>query len=99
LTTLQIKILSDWSPNGRFLLYPSIDLKTGSDLWALPLDGTRKPTAVVQTSFEEREGQFSPDGKCVSPDGQRFLRIKEGGGTDQTAAPPQVIVVQHWSRN
>jgi serine/threonine-protein kinase len=32
----------------------------------------------------------------VSPDGQRFLRIKEGGGTDQTAAPPQVIVVQHW---
>jgi hypothetical protein len=29
----------------------------------------------------------------VSPDGQRFLMIK---GTDQTAAPPQLIVVQHW---
>ena len=25
----------------------------------------------------------------VSPDGQRFLMIKEGGGTDQTAAPAQ----------
>ena len=25
----------------------------------------------------------------ISPDGQRFLMIKEGGGTDQTAAPPQ----------
>jgi hypothetical protein len=25
------------------------------------------------------------------------LRIKEGGGSDPTAAPPQVIVVQHWA--
>ena len=25
----------------------------------------------------------------ISPDGQRFLMIKEGGGADQTAAPPQ----------
>ena len=23
--------------------------------------------------------------------------IKEGGGSDQTAAPPQIIVVQHWT--
>jgi hypothetical protein len=22
--------------------------------------------------------------------------IKEGGGSDQTSAPPQLIVVQHW---
>jgi hypothetical protein len=22
--------------------------------------------------------------------------IKEGGGTDQTAAPPSLVVVQHW---
>jgi hypothetical protein len=22
--------------------------------------------------------------------------IKEGGRSDQTAAPPQIIVVQHW---
>ena len=31
----------------------------------------------------------------VSPDGQRFLMIK-ACGTDASAAPPQVIVVQHW---
>jgi serine/threonine protein kinase len=28
-------------------------------------------------------------------DGQRFLMLKQAG-TDQTAAPPQLIVVQHW---
>jgi hypothetical protein len=31
----------------------------------------------------------------VSPDGQRFLMIKEGTSTDQASAS-QVIVVQNW---
>jgi hypothetical protein len=33
----------------------------------------------------------------ISSDGQRFLMIKEDGGSEQTAAPPQIIVVQHWT--
>ena len=31
----------------------------------------------------------------VSPDGKRFLMIK-APGTDASAAPPALIVVQHW---
>jgi hypothetical protein len=31
----------------------------------------------------------------VSPDGQRFLMIK-APATDAGAAPPALIVVQHW---
>jgi serine/threonine-protein kinase len=31
----------------------------------------------------------------VSPDGRRFLMIKEGSG-DQSSAPPQIVVVQNW---
>jgi serine/threonine-protein kinase len=31
----------------------------------------------------------------ISPDGQRFLMIKEGGA-EETAAPASIIVVQHW---
>ena len=31
----------------------------------------------------------------ISPDGQRFLMIKEGGA-DGTPAPASIIVVQHW---
>jgi hypothetical protein len=31
----------------------------------------------------------------VSPDGRRFLMIK-APGTDASAAPPALIVVQHW---
>jgi Tol biopolymer transport system component len=37
------------------------DPKTGSDLWALPLTGDRRPFPVVQTSFDEIAGQLSPD--------------------------------------
>ncbi|MEE8519708.1 MAG: hypothetical protein V3S98_11335 [Dehalococcoidia bacterium] len=35
-------------------------------------------------------------GYDVSLDGQRFLMIKEGGGVDDTSAPPSLIIVQHW---
>ncbi len=32
----------------------------------------------------------------VSPDGRRFLMIKQGDAGNQTAAPQQIIVVQNW---
>jgi len=60
------KISTDWSPDGRFLLYQSVDPRTGSDIWALPLVGEKKPFPVAQTEFDEQDGQFSPDGKWVA---------------------------------
>jgi dipeptidyl aminopeptidase/acylaminoacyl peptidase len=60
------KQAADWSPDGRFLLYRTQDLKTRYDIWALPLDEGQKPFAVVQTSFDERDAQFSPDGKWIA---------------------------------
>jgi Tol biopolymer transport system component len=66
LVTSQAKSPLDWSRDGRFLLYSMQDSKTASDLWALPLMGERKPFAVLQSSFDEIEGQFSPDGRWVA---------------------------------
>ena len=60
------KNIFDWSPDGRFILYASQNPKTGNDLWALPLDGDRKPFVVVQTEFEEFDGHFSPDGRWIA---------------------------------
>ena len=60
------KIPADYSPDGRTLLYVDRDAATGSDLWALPLNGAQKPFAVVHTRFEEDEGQFSPDGHWLA---------------------------------
>jgi WD40 repeat protein len=66
LATLQNKAPNDWSPDGKFVLYRSPALTTGFDLWALPMAGDRKPFPVVQTNFEERDGQFSPDGNWIA---------------------------------
>jgi eukaryotic-like serine/threonine-protein kinase len=60
------KLPTDWSLDGRFLLYQFGDPKTGWDLAVLPMTGDRKPIVVVSTPFEERGGQFSPDGRWVA---------------------------------
>jgi dipeptidyl aminopeptidase/acylaminoacyl peptidase len=62
----QAKIVEDWSRDRRFVLYREARPTTGWDLWALPMFGDQKPIAVVNTSFEERNGQFSPDGLWVA---------------------------------
>ena len=66
LATPKDKQAMDWSPDGHFLVYRSLDPKTSYDLWVLPLDGDRKPFPFVQTDFDERDGQFSPDGMWIA---------------------------------
>jgi eukaryotic-like serine/threonine-protein kinase len=66
LATPQPKRAADWSHDGRFLLFRTQDVKTKYDLWALPMDGEAKPFVVVQTNFDERDAQFSPDGKWIA---------------------------------
>jgi Tol biopolymer transport system component len=61
---------SDWSPDGRFLLYEEVNQKTGYDLMLLPDRGgsqtDRKPIPFLQTEFQESHGAFSPDGKWIA---------------------------------
>ena len=92
------KMAVDWSQDGRFLLYQYGDPKTGWDLAALPMIGERKPIVVVSAPFEERGGQFSPDGRWVAyqsnesgrfeiyvqpfPDARDKWRVSIAGGTD-----------------
>ena len=55
------------------------------------------PTVLVKVGYVTNLGGNNGLMYDISADGQRFLMIKEGGGTDQIAAPPQIIVVQHWT--
>jgi Tol biopolymer transport system component len=58
----------DWSNDGRFLLYRKTDADyASSDLMALPMSGDdRAPVVVANKAFEERLGEFSPDGRWVA---------------------------------
>jgi Tol biopolymer transport system component len=66
LATAQSKYPTDWSSDGRFLLYRTSDLETGQDLWALALGGDGTPLPVVRNPFDERDGQFSADGQWIA---------------------------------
>jgi Tol biopolymer transport system component len=56
---------TDWSRDGRFLLYNTGTRKSGSDLWTLPLVD-RKPRPFLATQFWETGARFFPDGKWVA---------------------------------
>ena len=66
LVTSESKSPQDWSPDGRTLLYTVASTKTGVDLWALPLDGDKKPFPILQSAFNEMAAQFSPDGHWIA---------------------------------
>ena len=66
LKTDERKWTTDWSPDGRFLLYTSIFPKTGLDLLVLPMDGDHKPVPYLQTPFNEDYAKFSPNGRFIA---------------------------------
>jgi dipeptidyl aminopeptidase/acylaminoacyl peptidase len=61
------KVPTSWSRDGRFLLFygPSDDPKKPDSLWVLPL-GSLKPSLLLNTEFNQRGAQFSPDGRYIS---------------------------------
>ncbi len=62
----QAKVASSWSPDGRFLLYLSVDPQTNTDLWVAPMVGDHTPAVFLKTPFREAYGAFSPDGRWVA---------------------------------
>jgi len=57
---------SDWSSDGRWVVYDTPSPKTGSDIWAVPATGRHIPEVLVQTPFDERNGALSPDGRWLA---------------------------------
>ena len=89
--------LNDWSPDGRYFVYSQISPEGRYELWLLPTTGDRKPVPFLQTSFDELQGQVSPDSKWIAytsnesgrneiyvqsfPAGGARWLVSSGGGT------------------
>jgi serine/threonine protein kinase len=61
---------TDWSKDGRFIMYQIPGATTGQDLWVArgdgKTDGEEKPFPYLQGQFDEQNGVFSPDGRWVA---------------------------------
>jgi hypothetical protein len=62
------RFASDWSRDGRFLIYTESDLKTGADIWYLPEPGKpgSMPVKFLGTATGESQGMLSPDGRWLA---------------------------------
>ncbi len=88
---------SDWSNDGKYIVYIKAGEKTAYDLWLLPLSGDRQPKPYLTTQFDERWGKVSPDGRWLVyqsnesgryeiyvqtfPEPGRKVIVSKGGGT------------------
>jgi hypothetical protein len=69
LKTDHFKFPTDWSRDGRFIIYREIDPKTKYDLWVLPVGaraGEQKPFPLLATEANEAAAVLSPDRRWVS---------------------------------
>ena len=62
-----IVIAPNWSRDGNYLAYHSVDSATGNrDMWYLDLAGEAEPVPFLQTAFDELLPQVSPDSRHVA---------------------------------
>jgi hypothetical protein len=89
---------SSVTPDGRFLLYFFGGGGRGTDLWVAPTAGNAEPMPFLQTPFNERWGEFSPDGRWVaytsneSGSDEIYVRPFVPPGEESTAA----VTVGQW---
>jgi eukaryotic-like serine/threonine-protein kinase len=82
------------SPDQRYLVYMRVatDHGAGTEVWALPLSGERKPFPVVQSAFNTFGPLVSPDGKWMAYENNESGRFEiyvtafPGGGVKWQAS-------------
>jgi len=98
------QLRGSWAPGGQVMVFSERAQRTGWDIWVLTMGRERNLKAFVQTSFNEKNPRFSPDGRWVAyesdetgltevylvpyPGPGRKVKISTDGGTSPV-----------WARN
>jgi len=94
--SLNPEFVEDWSADGKYVVYGTW-APTPTDIWAISVEGDRKPFPVVQSPYRKDEPHFSYDGKWLAynseesgqwqvyvisfPTGEQKRQISINGGT------------------
>jgi eukaryotic-like serine/threonine-protein kinase len=62
----RLQIPTDVSPDGRLVAFELTSERGDADLWTVPVDGSRPPTPLMASAFNERGLHFSPDGQFAA---------------------------------
>jgi serine/threonine protein kinase/Tol biopolymer transport system component len=96
-TSKTINVPTNWSSDGRFVLFHSYALGTPPDILLLPLTGERKPIAMAQTPFAESDARFSPDMKWISyssnASGRSEIYVRPFNAASPASSPSAAIIV------
>jgi serine/threonine protein kinase len=95
--TAYAKYPTDWSPDGRSIVYHTYDSTTGGDIWTMKVDGA-KASPLLNGPFDEMQGQISPNGTWIAytstesgqaevyvrslADSKQRWQVSAGGGYD-----------------
>ena len=93
------------TPDGRRLIFTEQSPTTDDDVMAIELDATRRVTPLVQSSFNDRNGTVSPDGRWLAYEAndsgrfeiyvRPFPEVKSGRWLVSTTGGTRPI----WTRN
>lgn len=66
LSSSAVKHATDWSLDGRFIVYESKDQRTDWDLWTVPAHGDGQAAPFLRSDFAERLGRLAPNGRWMA---------------------------------
>ncbi|MGA3210395.1 MAG: protein kinase [Terriglobales bacterium] len=102
-----VTLATDWSRDGKYLLYSRGPSGSNWEIWALPIEGEHKPFLVVPHapgSFSA-DGVFSPDGRWIAyistesgAAGQLYV-VAFGGGLGKWQVSTNGAQQPRWSRD
>jgi len=84
-----VQVPTDWSADGRFILYMIRDPQTQYDLWILPLSGERKPVPFLRTPAREIDARASADGRWVA-------YVSDESGREEVYVSPLASAGERW---